>query len=87
MCFFDEEERPPLTPLPIIRQESLEITRLRAELADIKEQRDEAQRMACWQYARRYGGGNPRIERSLAENYAKFGKWDCFKDYDWSKYE
>ena len=74
MCYFDEEERPPLTPLPIVIKESLEITRLRAELADIKEQRDEARRMYCKEAWHSCRGSYS------AKWFAEDLGWDCFEE-------
>lgn len=57
---------------------------LDARLEKMKTERDEARRMACWQYARRHGKDLDH-QRWLCERFAQTNGWDCFEGYDWSK--
>lgn len=59
---------------------------LDARLEKMKIERDDARRMACWQYARRNGKGDLSAERYFANLYDSFNGWNCFEGYDWSKY-
>ena len=53
-----------------------EIKRLRQENATLTAERDEARRIAAYQYAKHHNGD----EDTLVRNFFEFRGWDCFKE-------
>lgn len=74
MSELNENDFSPLEPQPFVTEEGREIERLRAELADMREQRDEARRLYCVEMSRQ--STNPT--RWSPEWGAKQLGWDCF---------
>ena len=79
---YNENDFPPLEPQPFLTEEGREIERLRAELAAMREQRDEARRClrdACAEIARtrtRLGFYDTLSPQQIAVER----RWNCFKE-------
>ena len=76
---------PPLEPQPFVTEEGREIDRLRAELAAMREQRDEARRDACaFQGIIKFDLQHPKgiistaATLRLAKEIAAERGWDCY---------
>ena len=75
---------PPLEPQPFVTEEGREIERLRAELAAMQKQRDEARIRVC-ELCARIGGVYRRVNREVVEcrtpeEIAEVCDWDCFAE-------
>ena len=81
MSELKENDFPPLEPHPFLTEKGREIERLRAELAAMQKQRDEARRWVCRLLAYpTLATGTAKPYRGTAQCFAKEQGWDCFEE-------
>ena len=90
MSDLTDTDFPPLDPQPFVTEEGREIERLRAELAAVQKQRDEARREVCKLAAinrlslqKHLQIVSPDHIREIARQIAAERGWDCFAEKEW----